>query len=133
MGQILAIIGGFQWSRAQRQKWKPKKQGSIGQSQSKPGMPVGLASSPRPGLCNPMDCTACQAPLSMGFFRQEYWSGLPLPLPGDFPDSWIEPMSPASPALQVDSLPLNHLGSPPHPKRHGQKVNEKTISTVNLI
>ena len=37
---------------------------------------------------------ACQAPLSMEFFRQEYWSGLPFPSPGDLPDPGIEPMSP---------------------------------------
>ena len=55
---------------------------------------------------------ACQAPLSMGFFRQEYWSGLPFPSPGDLPDSEIEPASWVSPALQVDSLPLSHLRSP---------------------
>ena len=47
---------------------------------------------------------ACQAPLSMGFSRQEYWSGLPCP-PGDLPDPGIQ--SPA-PTLQVDSLPLSH-------------------------
>ena len=41
---------------------------------------------------------ARQAPLSMGFSRQEYWSGLPCP-PGDLPDPGIEPASPASPAL----------------------------------
>ena len=34
---------------------------------------------------------ACQAPLSMGFSRQEYWSGLPFPFPGDLPDPGIEP------------------------------------------
>ena len=50
---------------------------------------------------------AHQASLSMGFFRQEYWSGLPPP-PGDLSDPGIEL---ASPALQVDSLPLSHLGS----------------------
>ena len=38
---------------------------------------------------------ACQAPLSMGFSRQEYWSGLPCPPPGDLPYPGIEPMSPA--------------------------------------
>ena len=43
-----------------------------------------------PPLCNPM------APLSMGFSRQEYWSGLPFPAPGDLPDPGIEPTSPAS-------------------------------------
>ena len=43
----------------------------------------------------------CQAPLSMGFSRQEYWSGLPCPPPGDLPNPWLEPRSPAS---QADSL-----------------------------
>ena len=42
---------------------------------------------------------ACQAPLSMGFSRQEYWSGLPCPPPGDLPDPEIEPTSLMSPAL----------------------------------
>ena len=44
---------------------------------------------------------ARQAPLSVGFFRQEHWSGLPFPSPGDLPDPGIEP---GSPALQADSL-----------------------------
>ena len=42
---------------------------------------------------------ACQAPLSMGFSRKEYWSGLPFSPPGDRPDTGIEPTSPVSPAL----------------------------------
>ena len=42
---------------------------------------------------------ACQAPLSMGFSRQEYWSGLPCPPPGDHPSSGTEPVSPRLPAL----------------------------------
>ena len=42
---------------------------------------------------------APQAPLSMGFSRQEYWSGLPFPLPGDLPDPGIELVSLMSPAL----------------------------------
>ena len=46
------------------------------------------------------------APLSMGSSRQEYWSGLPFPSPGDLPDPGIEPTSPVSPAFAVDSLPL---------------------------
>ena len=46
---------------------------------------------------------ACQAPLSMGFSKQEYWSGLPFPSPGDLPDPGIKPWSPAA---QVDSLPF---------------------------
>ena len=48
---------------------------------------------------------ACQAPLSMGFSRQEYWSGLPFPSPRDLPDPGIESISPMSPALQVDPFP----------------------------
>ena len=55
---------------------------------------------------------ACQAPLSMGFSRQEYSSGLPFPPPGDLRDPGIKPMPPASPALQAYSLPQNHQGSP---------------------
>ena len=55
---------------------------------------------------------ASQTPLSMGFSRQEYWSGLPCPPPGDLPDPEIEPASPASLALHADSLPLSHKGSP---------------------
>ena len=43
---------------------------------------------------------------------QEYWNGLPFLSLGDFPDPGIEPTSPVSPALQADSLPLSHLGSP---------------------
>ena len=46
----------------------------------------------------------CQAPLSMGFSRQEYYSRLPFPPPGDLPDPGIEPASPVSPALRADSL-----------------------------
>ena len=46
----------------------------------------------------------------MGFPRQEYWSGLPWPPPGDLPDPGIEPRSPASPALQEDSLPAEPSG-----------------------
>ena len=45
---------------------------------------------------------ACQAPLPMGFSRQEYWGGLPFPSPGDLPDPGIEP---GSLALQAGSLP----------------------------
>ena len=50
-------------------------------------------------LCVTPLTVACQAPLFMGFFRQEYWSGLPYPPPGDLPDPGIKPMSLMSPAL----------------------------------
>ena len=51
---------------------------------------------------------AHQATLSMEIPRQEYWSGLPFPSPGDLPNPGIEP---GSPALQADSLALSHWGS----------------------
>ena len=51
---------------------------------------------------------ARQAPLPVGFPRQEYWRGLPLPSPRDLPNPGIEPVSLA---LQADSLPLSQLGS----------------------
>ena len=50
-----------------------------------------------------------QAPLSMGFPRQEYWRGLPFLSPGDLPDPGIRPRSPA---LRADSLPLEPPGKP---------------------
>ena len=53
-----------------------------------------------------------QAPLHMGFSRQRYCSGLPCPPPGDFLDQGIQPAFPVVPALQVNSLPLSHPGSP---------------------
>ena len=49
-----------------------------------------------------------QVSLPMEFSRQEYWSGLPFPLPGDLSNPGIEP---TSPALQVDSLPIEYCGS----------------------
>ena len=52
-----------------------------------------------------------QAPPSMGFFRQEYWSGLPFPSPGDLPDPGIEPLSSV---LQADSLPSEPPGKSPY-------------------
>ena len=54
---------------------------------------------------------ARQAPLSMGFSRQEYWSRLPFPSPGDLPDPGIEP---GSPALQADTLSSEPPGELKH-------------------
>ena len=59
-----------------------------------------------PSLCNPMDSSLHQAPASMGFSRQEYWSGLPFPSPGNLPEPGIKPRSLS---LQVDSLPSESL------------------------
>ena len=49
-------------------------------------------------LCDPMDCSTRQAPLSIGFSRQEYWSGLLCPPPGNLPSLGIKPLSLMSPA-----------------------------------
>ena len=66
-----------------------------------------------PTLCDQLFATPWtvghQVPLSMEFSRQEYWSGLPFPLPRDLPDPGIKPRFPA---LQVDPLLLSHWGSP---------------------
>ena len=64
-------------------------------------------------LCDPIDSSLHQAPTSMGFSRQEYWSGLPFPSPGNLLDPRIEPKAPAvSPALHVDSFTADPLGKP---------------------
>ena len=68
----------------------------------------GLVAKSCPTLATPW-AVACQTPLSMGFSRQEYWSGLPFLSPGDLPDPGIEPRSPA---LQADSLPIELRGQP---------------------
>ena len=60
-------------------------------------------------LCDPMDCGP-QAPLSMGFSRQEYCSGLLCPPPGDLPNPGVKPVSPVSPAL-LALYPLSQLRS----------------------
>ena len=63
---------------------------------------------------------ACQVPLSMRFSRQEYWSELPCPPPGDIPSPGIKPVSPGSPALQADSSPAEQPGKPPGASVPGQ-------------
>ena len=68
---------------------------------------------------------AYQAPLSMGFSRQEYWSGLQFPSPGDLSDPGIEP---GSPALQADALPSELQG-----KLLFSKVYIKLLSHLHLI
>ena len=70
---------------------------------------------------------AHQAPLSMEFSRQEYWSGLPFLLPGHLPDPGIEPESPASPTLWVGSLPIEPSGKP----TDSQEAHEKMFNFAN--
>ena len=68
-----------------------------------------LAAKSCPTLLQPLWIVACQGPLFMGFPRQECWSGLPFPSPGDLPNPGIEP---GSLALWADSLPSKPRGKP---------------------
>ena len=69
-----------------------------------------------------------EAPLSMGFSRQEYWCGLPFPTPEEILDPGVKPAFLVSPVLKVDSLPLCHLGRP-----HSIKYKLKTYPTPSSI
>ena len=73
-------------------------------------------------LCDPAITVTHQAPLSMEFSRQEYWSGLPFPTPGDLSDPGIEP---ESPTLQADSLPSELPGKLPPPNQNGHHQLER--------
>ena len=68
-----------------------------------------------------------QALWSMGFSRQEYWSGLPFHSPGDFPNPGIEP---GSPALQTDALPSEPLGKP---HEQNNLVQLRPVSMLSLF
>ena len=70
-----------------------------------------------------------QAPLSMGFSRQEYWSRLPCPPPEDLPNPGTEP---ASSALQVASLPTEPPGNPPGNIYYSANSHQNTISTLGI-
>ena len=72
-----------------------------------------------------------QASLSMGFSRQEYWSGLPFPLLGDIPNPGIKPTSLVSPALQADSLTLVPPGKPA--TKHVDDMSQYTYARVCFI
>ena len=73
----------------------------------------------RPNFATPRT-VALQAPLSVGFSRQEYWAGLPFPPAGDRPNPGIIPASP------VDSLWLSHPGSPNSLESHCPKIKLKS-------
>ena len=79
------------------------------QGQTLGGGGGGVVAKSCPTLATPWT-VARQVSLSMGFSRQEYWSGLPFPSPGDLPDTGIKP---GSPALQADSLLIELQGKPP--------------------
>ena len=84
-----------------------------------------------PTLCDPWT-VAHQAPLSMGFSRKEYWSGLPFPSPGDLPNPGIES---GSPTLQADALTSEPPGKPPNVRPDTIKLVEentgKTLFDIN--
>ena len=72
----------------------------------------------------------CQAPLSMGFPRQEYWSGLPFPSPGDLPDPGIKP---ASPALAGGFFTTEPPGKPKYTiTRKKPILRKKTVTKGNM-
>ena len=79
-----------------------KKERQLGSQWGKPYSPCKALSLSVESDSATLGTVACQAPLSMESSRQEYWSGLPFPSPGDPPDPRIEP---GSPMLQADSLP----------------------------
>ena len=77
---------------------------------------------------------AYQGPLSIGFFRQEYWSGLPLPSPGDLPDPGIEPRSLSH--CRQTLYQLSHQGSLPiscHNKFHLTSYSSQTLQMCPLF
>ena len=69
----------------------------------------------------------------MGFSRQEYWSGLSCPPPGDLPDPGIKPMAPEAPELQADSLLLSHWGSLMYQQKSQINGVSTTPSTWDII
>ena len=71
---------------------------------------------------------ARQDPLSIGFPRQEHWSGLPFPPQGDLPDPGVEPVSHVASAPQADSSPLSHWGSPISGNKKFSTTQEKAMS-----
>ena len=109
---ILLVAEGYRWARGQgmslyllvdpawnRWPWEAWPEGS--RARARVCVVVRLSVTPR--------TTARQAPLSMGFSRQEYWGGLLFPSPRDLPDPGIEP---GSPTLQADSLPSEPAEKP---------------------
>ena len=98
---------GFGHERGYGNPWRGPSPGS-GDQRKVPGIGIGLVAKSCLTLATPWTI-ACQDPLTMGFSRQEYWSGLPFPSPRDLPDPGIEPRYPA---LQADSLLTELWGKP---------------------
>ena len=77
----------------------------------------------------PHGLVAYQAPPSMGFSRQEYWSGSPFPSPGDLPDPGLEP---GSPTFQADALTSEPSETSRTENYQGDSIQIKRISSKNL-
>ena len=78
----------------------------------------------------PLWTVVCQAPRSMGFSREEYWSGMPCVPPGDLPDPRIKSRSPI---LQVDSLSLSHWGSPMYSVNEMPSVRDESLLPWDMV
>ena len=79
-----------------------------------------------PTLCDPTDCSP---PLSVGFSRQEYWSELPCPPPGDLPNPGIEPMTLTSPALAAGFFTTSATFGSPFSPHQGPKLRQTCSPT----
>ena len=98
------------WSEAEaRARLTLKTKWLWGKEDAKPGVRVAQHAHSCLTLCVTPWTVACRAPLSMRLPRQEYWSGLPFPSPGDLPATEIEPEPLASLAWQAYSLLLSHI------------------------
>ena len=110
------VIGSIRWKRVfhERSIWWRIRHSLYNLKKQHQNLWLLLSRFSHVQLCATLWTVACQAPLFMGFSRQEYWSGLLCPPPGDLSDPGMEPRSPA---LSADSLLLRHQESPEHVER----------------
>ena len=123
----IMLLEGKQIHRSMKQKWEPRSKLHIyGQliytenQRTYKRKNVCLVTQLYPTLWDPMDCR--------GFSRQEYWSMLPCPPPGNLPDPGIEPWSPT---LQVDSLPSKPPGKPKNTEVGSLYLLQGIVSSIN--
>ena len=88
---------------------------------------MGVCAQSCPPLCDPMDCSPPGSSV-FGISKARILEQVAFPPPGDLPNPGIEPMSPRSPALQADALPLSHQGSP----EMGREPEEQRKETETL-
>ena len=118
----MAVWGGLTNSCEKKRSEKERRKGKIYLLECRDPKNSKVKSLSRVRLFATPRTAAYQAPLSMGFSRQEYWSGLPFTSPGDFPNPGIEPRSPT---LQADAL----TSEPPrNPQRIARRDNKSFLS-----